>query len=171
MKSKKGNPVAGIVFIVLIASFAIFLLITGYIGNTLATELKPQIGITQEINDSLDTTITISTTTINTLWYIMFAGLLLGLLIQAVMVPEYPKVMLPIFIITLIISVILGAVLSNTYEQITSDATLAATSAYQQGIYFIMGNLPYLAVIIGLISILIIFTRDSGLGATGGIIN
>lgn len=168
----KGQaPVAGIIFIVLIASFAIFLLVVGYIGNTVATELQEKIGITQEINDSLQTTITTSTYTINTLWYILFAGLLLGLIIQAMMATQYPKVMLPIFILTLIISIIVSIVMSNTYNEITKNATFAATSVYQQGIHFIMNNLPYLAVIVGLLAIVIVFTRDSSIGGSGGVIN
>lgn len=168
---KKGNPVAGLVFIVLIASFAIFLLIVGFIGNEVATELKDKIGITEEINKSLDTTITTSTVTINTIWYILFAGLLLGLIVQAMMVAEYPKVMLPIFFVTLIITVIVAIVMSNTYVKITEQTSLATASLTQQGIYFIMSKLPYLAVIIGLIATIIIFTRDGSVGASGGIIN
>jgi len=69
MISKKGNPVAGIMFIVFISAFALFLLIVGFIGNSVATELQTKIGITEEINASLQTTITTSTVTINTLWY------------------------------------------------------------------------------------------------------
>ena len=168
---KKGNPVAGLIFIVTIAAFAIFLLIVGFIGNEVGTEMQKKIGITTEINDSLQTTITTSTITINTLWYIMFAGLLLGLIVQAMMAQAYPKVMLPIFILTMIISVIIAIVLSNSYTAITEQASLATASAYQQGIYFIMDKLPYLAVVAGLIGIVIIFTRDGAVGGVGGIVN
>jgi len=168
---KKGNPVAGLIFIVAIASFAIFLLIVGFIGNEVAVEMKEKIGITDEINNSLDTTITTSTVTINTLWYIMFAGLLLGLIIQAMMAQYYPKVMFPIFILTLIVTVIISITLSNAYVLITEDATMASTSLFQQGIYFIMTKLPYLAVITGILAIIIIFTRDGSVGSGGGIVN
>jgi len=171
MINKKGNPVAGLIFIVLMAAFAIFLLIVGFIGKEVATEMKDKIGITAEINKSLQTTITTSTITINTLWYILFAGLLLGLIVQGMMAQEYPKVMIPIFILTLIISVIVAIVLANAYVKITEQATLATASTYQQGIYFIMSNLPYLAVIVGLLSIVIIFTRDGSVGGGGGIVN
>ena len=171
MISKKGNPVAGIIFIVTIATFAIFLLIVGFIGNEVGTELQKKIGINDEINDSIQTTITTSTVTLNTLWYIMFAGLILGLIVQAMMVQYYPKVMVPIFILTLIISVIIAIVMSNTYVKITEQANLATASVYQQGIYFIMAKLPYLAVIIGLLAIVIVFTRDSSLGGGGAIVN
>ena len=171
MIQKKGNPVAGITFIVLIAAFAIFLLIVGYIGNEVATELKPRIGIIDEINDSLDTTITPSTVTVNSLWFIMFAGLLLGLIVQAMMAPQYPKVMVPIFILTLIVSVIVAIVLSNAYVQITENTTLNTASLFQQGIFFVMTKLPYLAVIVGIVAIVIIFTRDPSVGGTGGVVN
>ncbi len=171
MISKKGNPVAGLIFIVTIAVFAIFLLIVGFIGNEVGTELQKKIGITEEINDSLQTTITTSTVTINTLWYIMFAGLLLGLIVQAMLAQQYPKVMVPIFILTLIISIIIAIVMSNVYVKMTEQATLASASAFQQGIYFIMTKLPYLAVITGLMAIVIIFTRDGATGGSGGIVN
>ena len=171
MISKKGNPAAVIIFIVTIAAFAIFLLIVGFIGNEVATEMQEKIGITTEINDSLQTTITTSTVTINTLWYILFAGMILGLIVQAMMIREYPKVMLPIFILTLIVTVIIAIVLSNAYEQITAQTNLATASLWQSGILFFMSNLPYIAVITGLMSIIIIFTRDAGGGGGGAIIN
>ncbi len=173
MIGKKGQtaPVAGLVFIVMIASFAIFLLIVGFIGNLLGTEMQEKMGITDEINKSFQTTITTSTVTINTLWYIMFAGLLLGLIVQAMMAAQYPKVMLPIFLLTLIITVIIAIVLSNAYVEIYNQAELASASVWQGGIYFIMTKLPYLAVIIGLLSMIIIFTRDGSVGGGGGIIN
>lgn len=171
MISKKGNPVAGLIFIVTIAAFAIFLLIVGFIGNEVGTEMQKKIGITEEINASLQTTITTSTITINTLWYIMFAGLLLGLIVQAMMAQYYPKVMLPIFLLTIVISVIIAIVLSNAYVAISEQSTLATASLYQQGIYFIMAKLPYLAVIAGLLGMVIIFTRDGAVGGGGGIVN
>ena len=171
MISKKGNPVAGLIFIVTISAFAIFLLITGYIGNLVATEMQSKIGITDEINDSLQTTITTSTVTINTLWYILFAGLLLGLIVQAMMAQYYPKVMVPISVLTLIISIIVAIVMSNAYVKITEQVDMATASAFQSGIYFIMTKLPYLAVIVGLLAIVIIFTRDGSISSGGGVIN
>lgn len=171
MMQKKGNPAGVIIFIVSIAAFAIFLLIVGYIGNTVAVEMKGQIGITEEINRSLDTTITTSTVTINTLWYILFAGMLLGLIVQAMLMREYPKVMVPIFILTLIVSVIVAIVLSNTYDALATNVSLASASAFQTGIHFIMNKLPYLAVITGILAIVIIFTRDPSQGGGGGVIN
>jgi len=71
----------------------------------------------------------------------------------------------------MIVSVIVAIVLSNAYESISEQATLATASVYQQGIFFIMSKLPFLAVITGLIGLVIIFTRDGSVGGGGGIIN
>lgn len=171
MISKKGNPVAGLIFIVAISAFAIFLLIVGYIGNLLGSEMQDKMGITEEINDSFQTTITTSTITLSSLWYVLFAGLLLGLIVQAMMAAQYPKVMLPIFILTLIITIIIAIVMSNAYTELAAVAEFSEISAFQSGIIFIMAQLPYLAVIVGLLAIIIIFTRDSGVGGSGGIVN
>lgn len=173
MINKRGQnaPIAGLIFIILIAAFAIFLLIVGFIGNEIGTEMQKRMGITDEINKSFQTTITTSTVTINTLWYILFAGLLLGLIVQATMARQYPKVMLPIFILTLIISVIVSIVMANAYDEIRAQTSLATAGIFQQGIYFIMTKLPYIAVIVGLLAIVIIFTRDGAIGGGGGIVN
>ena len=171
MNKKAQAPVAGIVFIVLISAFALFLLIVGFIGNTLGTELQHKMGITSEINKSFQTTITTSTVTMNSLWFILFAGLLLGLIIQAMMAQEYPKVMVPIFVLTLIISVIVAIVMANAYTEVYNQTELASASVWQAGIYFIMTKLPYIAVIVGLLAIIIIFTRDGSIGGGGGIVN
>ena len=171
MNIKGQAAVAGITFIVLIAAFALFLLIVSFIGKTLGTEMQEKMGITEEINDSFQTTITTSTVTINTLWYLLFAGLLLGLIVQAMMAQQYPKVMVPIFILTLIISVLVAIVMANAYEQVYNQTELASASVWQSGIYFIMSKLPYIAVIVGLLAMVIIFTRDASIGGGGGIVN
>ena len=171
LNNKAQAPVAGKIFIVMISAFALFLLIVGFIGNTLGTEMQEKMGITEEINDSFQTTITTSTVTINALWYILFAGLLLGLIVQAMMAQEYPKVMLPIFVLTLIITVIIAIVMANAYDQVYNQAALASASVWQSSIYFIMRKLPYIAVIVGLLAIVIMFTRDASVGGGGGIVN
>jgi hypothetical protein len=169
--NKKGEIESGIVFIVTIAALAFLVLIAGYIGYTVSNELKDKIGITAEINKSLQTTTTISTITLSTIWYIFFGGLLFGLLLTSFFAREYPKVMLPIFILTLIVSILVSIVISDAYDLVYNTAELSTISSYQYGIYFIMTKLPYLALIAGLISIIIMFTRGGGSGGGGAIIN
>ena len=167
-KSKKGSPANVIIFIASIAAFAIFLLIVGYIGRTVATELQGKIGISDEINRSLQTTITTSTVSLNLFWYIVFAGLLLGIFISAWFIPEMPGVMIPVFALTLIVSIIIAIAMANTYDKLANDAALASQSAYQTGVTFMMTKLPYLAAIVGLLAMIIAFSRPTGVGSGGG---
>ena len=165
---KKGNVVGGIIFVVSIAAFAIFLLIVGFIGNTVGTELKTQINSNrEEINDSLQTTITISTEMLSTLWYIMFGGLLFGVLVSAWFMRTHP-VFVPIFIILLVVSIIVGVAMSNAYEKVSEATELLTAASQQSGVGFFMSNLPYIALIVGLIAILITFIKPGGEEGGGG---
>ena len=171
IQTKKGNPVFSLIFIVSIAAFAIFLLIVGYIGNLVGTEMMNQLGDSEAVNNSLQTTITTSTVTINSFWYIVFFGLLLGLFISAYMMREYPPVMVPVFLITLVVTVVVAIALANAYGELTEVAQLADATGQQSGIGYIVTKLPYVAVIAGLIAIVIAFVRPGGQGGGGAIIN
>lgn len=169
-KDKRGSLVAGILMVTSIAAFAIFLLIIGYIGNTVGTELKNQINSTNEdVNAAFDRTIITSTTTLSTLWYIMFGCLMLGVFISAWFVRDYP-ILIPVYLILLVVSVIVGAAMSNAYEELTLNASLATAAAQQSAIRFIMLNLPYVALTIGLIALAISFAKPDSIGGGGGVI-
>jgi len=170
VKEKKGNLAMGLILIASISAFAIFLLIVGFVGKTIGTELQERIGINAEINKSLGTTITTSTVTVNSLWYIMFAGLLLGLFVSAWMMQQYPAVFVPVFIIILITSVIVAVAMSNAYEELSSVAQLGEAAGNQAGVGWIILRLPYVAVVIGLIAIVLAFAGTPGVGGGGTLI-
>lgn len=167
---KKGDPVYGLMLIVSIAAFAIFLLIVGYIGFTLSSEMKDQMGGDENVDKAFNAGIKTSTVTINAFWYILFAGLTLGLFVSAMMMRSYPMVMVPIFIIIVIITVIVSIAMSNTYEKLTEVTELSDATAQQSGVGYIILKLPYVAVVLGLIAVGIAFGRPSG-GSVGAIIN
>lgn len=169
LENKKGSIVASIMFVVSVAAFAIFLLVVGYIGSTIGTELKAQINSTNsDVNNAFDKTIVTSTQTLSTLWYIMFGLLMFGVFVSAWYTRDYP-ILVPVYIILLIISVIVGAAMSNAYEAISEASQFTATSAQQVAIQFMMNNLPYIALVIGLIAIVLAFAKPDSIGG-GGVI-
>jgi len=171
LQIKKGNPVFSLIFIVSIAAFAIFLLIVGYVGNLVATEMKVQLNDSSVAQTALDTTITTSTVTVNSFWYIVFFGLLLGLFISAYMMREYPPVMVPVFLITLVVTVVVAIALANAYGELQEVTQLSDAVDNQSGIGWIVTKLPYVAVIAGLIAIVIAFVRPGSGGGGGTVIN
>ncbi len=164
--NNRGNIEGSLLMIVSIAAFAIFILIVGYIGNTVATEMKDQVNSTNEdVNAAFDRSITTSTTTLSTLWYIVFAGLLLGVFVTAWFMRELP-ILIPIYLIMLVCAIIIGAAMSNAYEALTDVATLSTASAQQQGVAFFMFNLPYVALVIGLIALVLAFAKPDSVGGS-----
>jgi len=160
--NKKGDFTGVLYAIVMISAFAFFLLITGYIGTTISGEVKNKLNSDNSlVNNSFDTTISISENTLSAIWYILFGGLVLGLIITSWYIPTHPVMVAP-FIILLIITVIIGVAMSNAYEKIYEVEQFEDMTDTQGSINFIMTNLPYIALIIGIISLIITFAKPGG---------
>jgi len=164
MMNKKGSLIYALFFLISISAFAIFLLIMGYIGKTVGDEMIVKFNDSahsESVNKSFQATIDVSTTTLGTLWYIMFGCLLIGVFISAWFTKAYP-IMLPVFVILLICSIIVGVAMSNAYEAL-GDATQLSTAAAQQGaVGFMMTKLPYIALVVGLFAIIIMLAKPGG---------
>lgn len=159
LKEKQGDFTGMLYLIVMISGFAIFLIIAGYIGVTIGTEVQNKINSSNEdINNSFQATINVSTYTLSSLWYVVFGGLLLGLFITAWFIPTHPVLVAP-FVVLLIIAVIIGVALSNAYEAIHDVGTFSTIADSQSGINFIMSKLPYTALVIGIITLIITFAK------------
>jgi len=161
MTNKKADFTGILVLIVSIAAFAFFLVIVGYVVPKITTPLQEQLGITQEINNSLQAGVNLTTNTFPTLWMIMFGGLMLGLFITAWFIPSHP-IFIPIFAILLIIAVVIAIPISNAYSDFAANPTLSGTANQYGLINFVMGNLPIIAFFIGIIILIISFAKPGG---------
>jgi len=158
-KNKRGDFTGILYLIVMITAFAFFLLIAGYIGDKINTAVKDQINSNDtNVNQALNASINISNHTLSAVWYIVFAGLLIGLIITSWYMPTQP-IFVPVFIILLIIAIIVGIAMSNAYEEFYAVDDFEDISATQTSINFIMSNLPYTALIIGIISLIVTFAK------------
>lgn len=162
MINKKGSITTTVIFIASISAMAIFLLIVGYLGNTVGsqilTKLNEDNSHSEATNATIGATVNVSNTMLGPLWFIVFGGLLLGVIVTATMIRSYP-VLLPVFLFLLIVTVILGVVMSNAYEMLADNATLSTAASQQGAVGFMMNKLPYISFIIGLISVIIIFAK------------
>jgi len=167
LKDKRGDFTGVLYFVASISAFAIFLLIVGYIGTTVSEEMKATINSSSDVvNQAFDTTTTVSTVTLSSLWYIMFGGLLIGLFITAWFIPTHPVFAVP-FIILLVIAIIIGVAMSNAYEALQAVTELATVSAWQSGIGWVMSKLPFVALIVGIMALVVTFAKPGE--GTGGI--
>jgi len=162
MKNKRGDFTGLLYLIVMIAAMAFFLLLAGFVSTEISGEMKTQLGGTNaEVNASLDATTNVARNTLSAVWFIVFGGLLLGLFITAWNIPTKP-IYVPVFIILLIVTIIVGVAMSNAYEMLYGMDTLSDIANTQGSINFIMSNLPYVALIIGLIVLIITFAKPGG---------
>jgi len=158
----KKADLTGVIFLVVsIAIFAIFLLIVGYTIPVITDSVKDRIGIDADINNSLDASANVARNTLPTLWLIMFGGLMLGLFATSYFIPTHP-IFVPIFIFLLVISIVIAIPISNAYEELSKNTLLSEAAAEQGLIGFLMINLPYIAFIVGLISLVITFAKPDG---------
>ena len=159
--NKRGDLTGVIYLIVMIAAFAIFLLIVGYIVPQITDPLMEKIGTTEAINNSLSTSSNITEHTLPTIWLVVFGGLILGLFITSFFIRTHP-IFVPVFVILLIIAIAISVPLSNAYQSLSEDAILSTASSQQQMIYFVIAHLPFFTFIIGLLSLLITFAKPGG---------
>lgn len=163
-----NNKGFGAIFIVIILAVVIAF-ISGvfiYMTSTINTELKEQfqkIDATGErpINytQTLENTVGETATTITALRWI--SGFLILGLIFAMFLGSYLVTVRPVFFVfyvfIMIIATVLAAEISNAYETIISDATLAATYAAMPIQNFILGNFVMFVLFIGFIGGIIMF--------------
>jgi len=165
IQNKRGDLTGLLYLIAMVAAFAFFLLIAGYIGHEINTAMKEQLNSSSaEVNAAFDASINVSTQTLSALWFIMFGGLLLGLLITAWYMPTNP-IFVPVFIILLVVAIIVGVAMSNAYEQLYANEILEDIAETQSSINFVMSKLPYMALIVGIISLIVTFAKPKSEGA------
>lgn len=162
MSMNKKGDFTGILYLVAsIGAFAIFLLIVAYIVPQITGPLAEQIGTTAEVNRSLGVSESIAEHTFPTLWFILFIGLMLGLMATAWFVPSHP-IFVPIFAILLVVAVLVGMAVSNAYEELSNVDTLSGVAEDQGAISFFMLNLPYVAFIVGILVLIVSFAKPGG---------
>jgi len=165
MMNKKGGFTD--LFIFMIFSFAI-LLICGifiYMGGN----------VTEKVHDTMDemtfgdanTSQVIDDTfgavdrSYQSLYWIavfLMVGMVISIFIGSYLVTTRPVFFIPYAFIT-IIAIIIAVGISNAYEQVIADPTLASTFAGFVGANFIMLALPIWVTVIGLTGAIIMFVR------------
>jgi len=154
-------------FILMIFSFAI-LLISGifiYIGSTVTSEVHEKMDTMQfgDANTSqvIDQTMGKVNQAYQSLYWIaifLMVGMVLSIFIGSYLVTTKPIFFIP-YIFIVIIAIVIAVGLSNAYEQVIQDPTLASTFAGFLGANFIMLQLPIWISIIGIAGGIIMFVR------------
>lgn len=163
--NKKGGM--SDLFIFMIFSFAI-LLICGifiYMGGNITSEVHEKMDQMQFGNANtsqvIDDTLGKVNQAYQSLYWIsifLMVGMVISIFIGSYLVTTRPIFFIPYFFIV-IIAIIIAVGLSNAYETVIADPTLASTFAGFVGANFIMLKLPIWISIIGIVGGIIMFVR------------
>jgi len=153
----KQGSIQDLIFIgVIILAFAMSVLI----GFKLATDFDMHIQ-----NDTMmpNTSKTASTqflgyftSSFDNVFLFVVIGLALATLAMAALVPVHP-IFLVFYIIGLIITIVLSAIFSNIYNAMASNSQLVAQANQLTNISFIIGNLPFIIGIFGILLMAVMY--------------
>ena len=93
----------------------------------------------------------------------LLAGLGIATVVGAFMIRTHPVFFIASFLI-LIITILIAAILANTYTEIATDSKLSTAASQYTVIPYIMNNLPYVITILGLLIIIALYAKLKGIG-------
>lgn len=159
---KKGS-IEDVFFVgIWIFVIAIAFLVLGYIAPLIANEMQSSdIGTVTQASKAINKTTTMVNTAIDPVFMIIFVGLIIGIVITGFLITVHP-VFIPIFIIFIAIAIVLGVIFSNVYEELSTTSALNETAARYTFSTAIMNNLPIIILVIGIVSMVIIFSKIFG---------
>ena len=99
----------------------------------------------------------------------VFMGLIMANLLSAFFIRTHP-VFVFMYIMSLLIGSLLSVYLANAYDLIRSTPILASTLASQTLINAIMENILPITIIVGVLSIIIVFAKFSSFGGGGEVL-
>lgn len=164
---KKGDLPDVLVWLITIFILAIGLFIFAYVIPTIGTGLSDAgLNKSTEGANAIQTFSSIGTVTIQRGFFMLFAGLIMGVMISSFLIRTHPIFMF-LYVIFLGLSVFLATYFGNAYETLTSSTLFAGTLASQGLINVVMNNLPKITLGVGALSIIIVFAKFTS--ARGGV--
>jgi len=166
--NKKGSIEDSILIIILLFITALVFVFAYIINFAISSVAAPAFeNVSAGSSIGFTTVNSIFENTLNYVYLAVFFGLIISLIVTSFMTPTHP-IFYVFAIIIFIALVIVAVVLSNAYELITSSATFTAAVNDLPIMNYLMLNLPLVAIVIGVLAAIIIFSRAGNPSAGGG---
>lgn len=166
--SKKGDLPDMLVFLVTVFVFAIGLLIFAFVIPSIANGLGIA-GMNQSSEGAaaIDEVVELGVGGMQKGFFFLFVGLIMGIMITSFLIRTHPIFMF-MYIFFLGITVFLATFIGNAFEQVATSPALAETLGTQGLISAVMQNIVVIVLVVGAISMIIIFSKFSSFFATRG---
>lgn len=158
-KSKRGQ-IDVLFFAITIVAIAIFFLILRHIVGAVNDGL-----LSSPLNQSEEAVAALNSSNdliekFDYIWLTIFVGLILGILISSFLIDVHP-VFIPIWIILMGISVLIGVIMNNVYADFVANATLNASADLSPFANFIISHYVSVIIGVGILSMILIFAKTS----------
>ena len=161
--NKRGSIQDVFFFTVFVVGLAMFMILVHYIANDVSGKLlETTLNESENARTALQYTEDV-TAQFDPIWLFLFIALLIGVLISSFMIHSY-QIFIPIYIILLGITVVVGVIMNNIYLEFTATATLATIAATHTFSNAIINNYVPVIIGVGILSMIIIFARPTGAG-------
>lgn len=168
MRNKKGAFTDLFLFMIIAFVLVVMCAVMLYMTTTVGSDIREKIGEMDLVGDGnknatqvYDDTLGYTVEQFKSLYWIsifLIFGMIFSIWIGSYLVTTKPIFFIP-YIFILIIAVIVSVGISNAYEIIAQDPTLASTFAGFLGASFIMAKLPMVVTVVGVIGAIIMFVR------------
>ena len=162
---KKGDLPDMLIFLITVFILAIGLFIFAFIIPTISNGLgNAGLNSSAEGVAAVNQMNSIGTNTIQNGFFLLFVGLIMSTMITSFLARTHP-IFLFLYIIFLGITIFLATYLGNAYETLSSNPLFADTLASQSLINLVMNNIVKIALGVGALSMVILFSKfTSGQG-------
>lgn len=168
LKYKKGDLPDMLIFLITMFIFAIGLLIMAFIIPAISDGLNTAgLNTTSEARLAIDEIAELGNEGMQKGFLFLFTGFIMALMISSFLVRTHPIFMF-MYILFLGITVFLGTYMGNAFEQITTSPALVATTVDQGLITIVMQNIVVITLVVGALSMIIIFAKFSGIRSREG---
>ena len=165
---KKGDLPDMLIFLITIFVFAIGLIILAFVIPEISHGLETAgLNSTAGAQASIDELTELGVNGMQKGFLFLFTGFVMGLMISSFLVRTHP-IFIFMYILFLGITVFLGTYIGNAFEQVATSPALADTTANQGLITIIMQNIVLITLVVGALSMIIIFAKFSSTGGGGG---
>jgi len=167
MMNKRGSIEDSILIVILLFITALVFVFAYVINGAISTAAIPAFeNISAGSSVGFVAVNGIFDNTMNYIFLAVFFGLLISLIITSFLTPTHP-IFFIFAIIIFIALVLVSVVLSNAYEAITSSATFTSAVSHMPIMDYIMLHLPLIAIVVGILAAIIIFSRAGQPGFGG----
>ena len=168
LRYKKGDLPDMLIFLITIFIFAIGFLILAFVIPEITSGLESAgLNSTVEGQNAIDEVTEFGINGIQKGFLFLFTGFIMGLMISSFLIRTHP-IFIFLYILFLGLTVFLGTFIGNAFEQVATSDALADTLASQGLISIIMQNIVLITLIVGALSMIIIFAKFSGGRGTQG---